>query len=63
MKHRRILPIVAVVGFLAVCLVYQVITTRFQAPVVSSCTENHSYVDALARHASLDRYIVLALVD
>jgi len=71
-----VLSTVAVLGLLAVSLIYQMTTTTKswrKAPAAVTSTPppcaavaagvSHTYLDALARQASLDRYVVLAMVD
>jgi len=65
MKERQLLLLtVTVLGMLVPILVYQIVTTplvRSQTPCKHS--DNRTYVHALIRNSSPDRYIILALVD
>lgn len=62
MKGLRIVLAVTVFGSLVPLLVYELtITSPILTP--SPCTDNATFLHALARRATPDRYVILALVD
>ena len=64
MKVRRALLTVAVLILLVLPLLYQITKTPpVLTPLPCRPNDSSTYLDALVRHASPDRYIILALVD